>query len=87
MNRPVQYFSDEYLESCREMTAEQICQFLDDFRKLHAAPKKVRASPPSKLISLKVSNNLLANFRKKCDAADLRYQTQIKKLMALWCGS
>lgn len=30
--RPVQYFGDAYLERCRQMTPDQICQFLEDFR-------------------------------------------------------
>ena len=33
--RPVQYFSDDYLERCRNLTPDQILQFLDEFRQLH----------------------------------------------------
>ena len=33
--RPVQHFSDEYLEQGRDMTTDQIIQFLEDFRQLH----------------------------------------------------
>lgn len=35
--RPVQYFTDEYLEQCKLMTPEQILQFLEEFRLLFAA--------------------------------------------------
>ena len=35
--RPVQYFTDEYLEQCRQMTPQQILQFLEEFRLLFAA--------------------------------------------------
>lgn len=35
--RPVQYFSDDYIERCRNLTADQILQFLDDFRRLHGS--------------------------------------------------
>lgn len=35
--RPVQYFTDEYLEQCKQMTPEQILQFLEEFRLLFAA--------------------------------------------------
>lgn len=35
--RPVQYFTDEYLERCKQMTPEQILQFLEEFRLLFAA--------------------------------------------------
>jgi len=33
--RPVQYFSDDYLESCRKLSADQILRFLDEFAQLH----------------------------------------------------
>lgn len=35
--RPVQYFTAEYLEQCKQMSHEQILQFLEDFRLLFAA--------------------------------------------------
>ena len=48
--KTVQYFSDEYLRQCQDMTPDQIIRFLDDFRQLHGA--ETRSS--SKLISIKV---------------------------------
>ncbi len=77
--KAVQRFSDEYLESCREMTPDQIVAFLEDFRRLHAG-----AAGPSKLISLKVPVGLLSAFRAKADLAGTPYQTQIKRLMKSW---
>jgi hypothetical protein len=35
--RPVQFFSDEYLERCKQMSPTEIVQFLEDFRLLHEA--------------------------------------------------
>jgi hypothetical protein len=35
--RPVQYFTPEYLEQCKQMTPGQILQFLEEFRLLFAA--------------------------------------------------
>ena len=32
--RPVQYFSDEYLERCRKASPEQVLRFLEAFRQL-----------------------------------------------------
>jgi len=87
MNRTIQYFSDEYLASCQSMSKQQIYQFMQDFSLLHYSPKKIKSGPPSKLISLKVDIGLLADFRDKCESQDLRYQTQIKKLMRQWCDS
>ena len=35
MPRPVQYFSDEYLERCRALSPMDIVRFLDDFMRLY----------------------------------------------------
>lgn len=79
--RPVQYFSEDYLKSCRGMRPEQVIRFLDDFRRLHG-----RGQPPpkSRLISIKVPEPLLEAFRAAADRAGVPYQTQIKRLMSLW---
>ena len=77
--KPVQKFSDEYLHRCAEMSHEEIVRFLDDFRRLHGT-KRSR----SRLISIKVPEDLLAAFKAKARLCDVRYQTQIKKLMHLW---
>ena len=79
--RPVQYFSDEYLEQCREITPAQIVVFLDDFRRMHG---KVQEPSPSRLISIKMPEDLLRAFRIKANLSGIRYQTQIKNLMREW---
>lgn len=76
--KAIQYFTPEYLEYCQKLTLEQRLQFLEDFRKLN------ERQGPSKLISLKVPENLLTLFRNKCDLENIKYQTQIKKLMSEW---
>lgn len=77
--RPVQLFTDEYLAQCRGMTPDQVIRFLEDFRRLHA-----RRPAPSKLISLKVPEDLLQTFRQRAALAGVPYQTQIKQLMREW---
>ena len=77
--RPVQYFSEEYLARCRDMRTEEVLDFLEGFRLLHGGPR-----PASRLISLKVPEDLLAAFRRRCRLEGMRYQTQIKRLMADW---
>jgi predicted DNA binding CopG/RHH family protein len=77
--RPVQFFTDEYLGQCREMTADQVIHFLEDFRNLHAG-RPTR----SKLISLKVPEDLLQAFRQRAELAGVPYQAQIKRLMRKW---
>lgn len=77
--KPIQYFSEEYLARCREMKPEEVLEFLEGFRILHGGPR-----PASRLISLKVPEDLLAAFRKRCRLEGMRYQTQIKRLMNDW---
>ena len=79
--KPLQRFSDEYLESTRGISPEQVVRFLDEFRQIHA-PKR-----PSRLISMRVPEPLLASFKNKCELEGSRYQTRIKELMADWLGS
>ena len=77
--KALQKFSDEYLQSCRGMTPDQVLQFLDDFRRLHGT-----AQVASRLISIKVPEDLLRAFKTKAALAHTPYQTQIKALMRDW---
>jgi predicted DNA binding CopG/RHH family protein len=77
--RPVQYFSDEYLEQCRHMQPDDIIRYLEDFRRLHNS-----RPAPSKLISMKVPEDLLEAFKTRAKLAGIPYQTQIKALMRAW---
>jgi uncharacterized protein (DUF4415 family) len=79
--RPVQHFSDEYLEQCKAMNPGEVLEFLESFRRLHG-----ERPSGSRLISLKVPRDLLDAFRRRCDLAGVRYQTQIKRLMRDWLG-
>lgn len=78
--RPVQYFTDEYLEQCKGVTPEQALTFLEQFRQLQQPNQPAR----SKLISMKISEPLLDAFRQRCETEGIKYQTQIKKLMEAW---
>ena len=80
--RPVQIFDDEYLARCRAMTPDQIIKFLDDFRRLHG-----RTPAPSRLISIKVPQDLLDAFRQRAQLEGVAYQTKIKALMTEWLVS
>lgn len=75
----IQYFSDQHLEQCRELTTDQILQFLSDFQKLHSSQKSA-----TKLISMKVPEDLLRAFKLKSELENVPYQTKIKKLMQQW---
>ena len=82
--RPVQYFTTEYLEQCRHMTTDQIIRFVEDFRRLHAGREAGVAPAKSRLISLKVPEDLLDAFKTKARLSGRPYQTQIKVLMNAW---
>ena len=77
--RPVQHFTDEYLERCRALSPEDVVRFLDDFKHIHG-----NRESRSRLISLKVPEPLLSAFKTKARLDGVRYQTQIKNLMRQW---
>lgn len=77
--KPIQYFNPEYVERCRDLTPDQILQFLEDWKQLYYnIPEKCRP------ISLKVEPTLLRAFKTKAKLSGVAYQTQIKKLMKAW---
>ena len=83
--KPVQYFNDDYLAQTRKATPEQVLAYLEQFRLLQGS--SLEATPvKSKLISLKVHEDLLATFRARCEIEGLKYQSQIKVLMKRWLG-
>jgi predicted DNA binding CopG/RHH family protein len=77
--KAVQHFSDDHLQSSRELDADQVLRFLEDFRRLHGS-RPAR----SKLISIKVPEDLLGAFKARAAMLGVPYQTQIKKLMKAW---
>ncbi len=78
--RAQQKFSKEYLEQSSKLSPQEILQFLEDFKNLHQKNRKVK----TKLISIKVQEDLLHAFQTQCQLKGLKYQTQIKALMENW---
>ncbi len=77
--KPIQYFNKEYVERCKDLTPDQILEFLENFRTLTSeVPEKCQ------LISLKIEPSLLEAFKTKAKLSGVAYQTQIKKLMKKW---
>lgn len=85
--KAVQKFTVEYLEQCKKMKPEQIVKFLDDFRKIHGQSVAQQIKVKTRLISIKVEEDLLATFKAQCQLLGVPYQTQIKKLMRKWKGN
>ena len=77
--KTLQKFTDTNLERSRELSPDEIVKFLDDFRQLHGSSR-----PKSKLISIKIPENLLSAFKTKASINGVPYQTQIKRLMRAW---
>lgn len=77
--KAVQHFSDDHLQRSRELDADQVLRFLEDFRRLHGS-RPAR----SKLISIKVPEDLLGAFKARAAMLGVPYQAQIKKLMKAW---
>ena len=73
----VQYFSDAYLEQCKSLSAEQIVQFLEDFRLIHGS----ESDAGSKLISIRIETDLLNAFKMQAKLDGVHYQSRIKELM------
>ena len=77
--KTLQKFSDAYLARCAAMKPDEVIRFLEDFRRIHS-PRKSQ----SKLISMKVPEDLLEVFKTKAKLSKIPYQTQIKQLMKDW---
>jgi len=84
-NRVVQEFSPEYLAQCQKMSPEEIVRFLDQFRRIHG--NSAIQKNKSKLISMKVPEDLLQAFKAKAELEGMRYQSQIKVLMRQWLSA
>lgn len=79
--KPLQRFDLGYLESIRRVSPEEVVRFLDEFRQIHAPGR------PSRLISMRVPEPLLASFKNRCRLEGTAYQTRIKELMVAWLAS
>lgn len=66
------------------MTPEQIVKFLEGFRLIHAKSDTAERKSRTKLISIKIEEDLLEAFRTQCNLLGVPYQTQIKKIMKTW---
>ena len=77
--KTVQYFDDAYLEQCRNFSAEDVVEYLENFRLLQQA-----SASKTRLISIKVPKTLLNSFKAKSKLHNVKYQTQIKSLMRDW---
>ena len=78
--KTIQFFSDNYLAQCKQLSAEQIVKYLEDFRIVNMPLKK----PVSKLISIKIETDLLEAFKTRAHLDGVPYQSRIKAIMRDW---
>jgi len=78
--KTIQFFSDNYLAQCEQLSTEQIVRYLEDFRIVNRPLKK----PVSKLISIKIETDLLEAFKTKARLDGVPYQSRIKTIMRDW---
>jgi len=77
--KPIQYFTKEYLARCAGTSPDEIIEFLENYRMLVSEiPEKCH------LISLKIEPSLLNAFKRKASLEGIAYQSMIKKLMRNW---
>lgn len=98
--RPVQYFTNEYIEYCKTLSPEQILEFLDQVFKIYSETQtnisfqsqmsssfqlqKNANFHKTKAISIRIPENLLSAFKTKAKLNGKPYQTKIKELMRDW---
>jgi predicted DNA binding CopG/RHH family protein len=80
--KAVQYFSKEYLLSCQAMSIEERIEYLENFRRLmfevhDGSSHKTK----TKLISIKMPEDLLYHLKMRAQREGIPYQTLIKKLL------
>lgn len=78
--KTIQFFSDEYLAHCRQLSAEQTIRYLDNFRRINTP----LAKPKAKLISIKIELDLLEAFKTRARLDGVPYQSRIKQIMRDW---
>lgn len=82
-------FTENYLKSCSKMKPLDVLNYLEDYKKtlkfeLEKYDFKENEKIKSILISIKIPEDLLAEFKATCIKKGLKYQTQIKALMINW---
>jgi len=82
-DRPVHYFTKEYLDQVKDATPAQIVRYLEESKQVYYAGLNQNAEKQeaSTLISLRVPKDLLEAFKAKAELRNIKYQTLIKKLM------
>lgn len=71
------------IKKAQKLKPHEIISILEDYRVLSKTKSNFKKDKTI-LISLKVQESLLTEFKKTCEEKNLKYQTQIKALMKEW---
>ncbi len=74
----------DQIERVQRLKPHEIISILEDFRILSITKNQKPIEDKTILISIKVAESLLSEFRLACNTKGLKYQTQIKQLMRDW---
>lgn len=74
---------NEFLKQCLKLKSHDVIKILEDHRNL-AEISEPKQKDESILISIKIPQSLLSEFKETCAAQDVKYQTQMKILMREW---
>lgn len=73
---------NEFLKNCLKLKSHDVIRILEDHRTIKDSP--VQLKDESILISIKIPQSLLTEFRAACAGQNVKYQTQMKNLMREW---
>jgi predicted DNA binding CopG/RHH family protein len=74
---------NEFLKQCLKLKSHDVIKILEDHRTLPSNPEP-QLKDQSILISIKIPQSLLSEFKKTCSEQGVKYQTQMKSLMREW---
>lgn len=73
---------NKFIQQCLKLKSHDVIKILEDYRTLGSIPEI--KEDKSILISIKIPESLLTEFKSACNSKNLKYQTQIKILMKDW---
>jgi predicted DNA binding CopG/RHH family protein len=74
---------NEFLKQCLKLKSHDVIKILEDHRNLSETSEPAQKDE-SILISIKIPQSLLSEFKSACATQGVKYQTQMKILMKEW---
>lgn len=81
-------FHRDYLRKCSKMKPIEVLNYLEDYKRSLSFKLEskdfIEPQKNSILISMKIHEDFLIDFKNECAKHNVKYQTQIKNLMRAW---